>query len=37
MISEDTAVGLVMNKSEGISARSGYYYGYYDEKKPDSK
>jgi Mrp family chromosome partitioning ATPase len=37
MISEDKAVGLVMNKSEGISARSGYYYGYYDEKKTDSK
>jgi exopolysaccharide/PEP-CTERM locus tyrosine autokinase len=33
MISEEQATGLVMNKSEGISARSGYYYGYYDESK----
>jgi protein-tyrosine kinase len=37
MISDEQATGLVMNKSEGISARSGYYYGYYDEKKTDSK
>ena len=38
MISEEQATGLVMNKTEGISARSGYYYGYYDEdKKTDSK
>ncbi len=29
MISEDQATGLVMNKSEGLSGRSGYYYGYY--------
>jgi exopolysaccharide/PEP-CTERM locus tyrosine autokinase len=33
LISEEQATGLVMNKSEGISARSGYYYGYYDENK----
>jgi exopolysaccharide/PEP-CTERM locus tyrosine autokinase len=33
MIPEEQATGLVMNKSEGISARSGYYYGYYDESK----
>jgi exopolysaccharide/PEP-CTERM locus tyrosine autokinase len=32
MISEDQATGLVMNKSEGISGRGGYYYGYYGEK-----
>jgi protein-tyrosine kinase len=38
MISKDQSIGLVMNKSEGISARSSYYYGYYDEhKKTDSK
>ena len=38
MIPEEQATGLVMNKSEGISARSGYYYGYYDEnKKTDSE
>jgi len=36
MIPEEQATGLVMNKSEGISARSGYYYGYYaDDKKTD--
>lgn len=29
MIAEDKAIGVVMNKSEGISARGGYYYGYY--------
>ncbi len=32
MISKERATGLVMNKCEGISARSGYYYGYYREK-----
>lgn len=32
MISEDKATGLVMNKSEGLSARSGYYYGYYGKQ-----
>jgi len=38
LISEDQAIGLVMNKSEGLSARGGYYYGYYDEnKKTDGK
>lgn len=38
MIPEEQAAGLVMNKSEGISARSGYYYGYYNEnKKTDSE
>ncbi len=31
MISEEQAVGLVMNKSEGLSGRSDYY-GYYGEK-----
>ena len=33
MIPEEQAVGLVMNKSEGMSSRSGYYYGYYGESK----
>ena len=38
MIPEEQATGLVMNKSEGISSRSGYYYGYYSaEKKSKSK
>ena len=35
MISEEQATGLVMNKSEGASGRSGYYYGYYGEKQKD--
>lgn len=30
MISEEQATGLVMNKCEGMSARSSYYYGYGD-------
>jgi receptor protein-tyrosine kinase len=29
MIPEDQATGIVMNKSEGMSGRGGYYYGYY--------
>ena len=29
LISEEQAIGMVMNKGEGISSRSGYYYGYY--------
>ena len=33
MIPEGQATGLVMNKSEGIAGRSGYYYGYYGNKK----
>ena len=33
LIPEEQATGLVMNKSEGISNRSGYYYGYYGNKK----
>jgi len=29
MIPDDQATGIVMNKSEGMSGRGGYYYGYY--------
>ena len=29
LIPDEKAIGLVMNKSEGVSERSGYYYGYY--------
>jgi len=29
LIPDDKATGLVLNKSEGISGRGGYYYGYY--------
>ena len=29
LIPDDKATGLVLNKSEGISGRSGYYSGYY--------
>ena len=36
LIPEEQATGLVMNKNEGLSSRSGYYYGYYgsDNDKP---
>ena len=33
MIPEDQATGIVMNKSEGLSGRGGYYYGYYSSEK----
>ena len=35
LIPEDQATGLVMNKSESMFGRGGYYYGYYgsEEKK----
>ena len=33
MIPEDQATGLVMNKSEGMTSRSTYYYGYYSSEK----
>lgn len=33
MIPGDQATGIVMNKSEGLSARGGYYYGYYGSEK----
>jgi protein-tyrosine kinase len=29
LIPEDQAVGLVLNKNEGLSGRGTYYYGYY--------
>ena len=29
MIPKEQAIGLVMNKNEGLSSRGGYYYGYY--------
>ena len=32
LIPEEKATGLVMNKSEGMSGRGGYYYGYYGSK-----
>ncbi len=37
LIPEEKAVGLVMNKSEGISGRSGYYYGYYEPDQDKKK
>ncbi len=38
MIPEDQATGLVINKSEGVLARAGYYYGYYGkDKKADGE
>lgn len=35
MIPEEKATNLVMNKSEGISNRGGYYYGYYGYYSPE--
>lgn len=32
MIPQDQATGLVMNKSEGMSSRGSYYYGYRSSK-----
>ena len=29
MIPEEQATGIILNKSEGVSGRNGYYYGYY--------
>ncbi len=29
MIPDEKAIGVVMNKNEGLSERGGYYYGYY--------
>ena len=29
LMPEEQAVGLVLNKNEGVSGRGGYYYGYY--------
>lgn len=29
LIPEEQATGIVLNKNHGLSARSGYYYGYY--------
>lgn len=37
LIPEEKATGLVMNKSEGISGRSGYYYGYYGSDQDKAK
>ena len=39
LIPEEQATGLVMNKNQGLSGRSGYYYGYYgsdDDKLKDA-
>ncbi len=33
MMPEDQAVGLIMNKSEGFSGRSSYYYSYYGSEE----
>ncbi len=33
LIPEGSATGLLMNKSEGLSARNSYYYGYYDSEQ----
>jgi exopolysaccharide/PEP-CTERM locus tyrosine autokinase len=30
LLPEEKAIGLVLNKHEGMAGRTGYYYGYYD-------
>lgn len=37
LVPEGKATGLVMNKSEGVFERSGYYYGYYGAGVDKSK
>ena len=32
VIPEEQATGIVVNKSEGMSSRNGYYYGYYGSR-----
>ncbi len=36
LIPDEQATGLVMNKNEGLSGRSYYYYGYHDAKDGES-
>ncbi len=36
MIPEEKATGLVLNRSEGIFGRGGYYYGYYSSGDDNS-
>ena len=33
---EDKAIGIVLNKNEGASGKSGYYYGYYGADGSDA-
>lgn len=38
LLPDDKAIGLVLNKSEGVSGRSsGYYYGYYGPDDGDKE
>lgn len=37
LIPEEKATGLVMNRSEGVSERSSYYYGYYGSDQGNNK
>jgi protein-tyrosine kinase len=37
MLPRDKAIGLVLNKSESLSSRGGYYYNYYSPYGEDSK
>jgi exopolysaccharide/PEP-CTERM locus tyrosine autokinase len=37
LIPEDKAAGVVLNKSEGVFERSGYYYSYYGSDQEKSK
>ena len=37
MVPEEKAIGLVMNKTEGVQGHSGYYYGYYGSESNKHK
>ena len=37
LIPDDKATGLVLNKNEGLSGHSGYYYGYYGSDDGDKE
>ena len=37
MIPDEQATGLVMNKNEGLSSRTGYYYGYYGSEHDNKR
>ncbi|VAW54758.1 hypothetical protein MNBD_GAMMA06-579 [hydrothermal vent metagenome] len=33
LVPEEQATGILLNKNQGLAARSGYYYGYYGEEE----
>ncbi len=37
LIPEEQATGILLNKNQGLAARSGYYYGYYGDEENNVK